>query len=937
MSRLLHHSRSLRSFLPLTTLEGGSSRLRWAQQEQHRSFFQGSWQTGSIGSISPENDEKDRANRVASRPLHHPHFQQVRWKRKVGNRFANEVRKPSKKERKEYRRKLAAKLREETKHGDPGSKAGPRRQAIQEIRENMMQDPLDAEPTMDEIEGYDMNHALLDSIVGDTKDCIPTPIPKYLGGMQQTLYGHVADKMEEFRESVDMIGDGKSSKEIVDVSTLELPSDREISLAIRSFRDRFGTRQSPIGLAKALTHLLQDLGVPISACGEFSFNALLSCCRTPSEGRKVLELMNKENQKITAYTWSILTDIYAKVGDYGGCVQVHEEMLFAGIPPTLASYTSLLAACYKVTADNRLPHKNRAEAADVAWEQWKHMYKIGIEPDAMAYGAILRIFAAKGLPERALDVIEEMRTMSVTPTTLCFTSALRAVAKSHETAIRYERGFSRKNMRREEITAHHGNIAKSILVYAEDADVEQDDGFVAALISCAAAAGDLPTAKAIFLAAQIRRLDQFRTIGSKRHIASLRGEGIGNGELLTSGEAGANAPAMLEEDLHEARVKAFREREYGKDWRVHGAILKACANAVAQKSLGTMWQGRENEGYLCENSLRLLKARPLPLYQNRDVPGSNPLSEAFNEETDLKDPGYRGGKRSGRKSGNKSRGVVADHENHVESVDDLGPELAPLVLQDDFSLKPEFELTTPEDIWRKKYGQNEEMLRAVRAAKGFIDEGMYDDDAPLLLENSSSRSEHETPALLAPDEPKEKMYFSYETMKWEKGEPPAESSAKIVKPQSADQASPSRKDEKGKNPAGDMYFSYDTMKWETRSAENSERYAEVENPSYDSDKKESKEEALYFDSDEMKWKTKKTKPEVPIDQFKSSSDIGDDMEAPKEDASQTALVVSAFVCLLKYSQAIARYQESVRHILRNISMGFLDRVWRDKSFSLPCY
>ena len=60
---------------------------------------------------------------------------------------------------------------------------------------------------------------------------------------------------------------------------------------------------------------------------------------------------------------------------------------------------------------------------------------------------------------------------------------------------------------------------------AENAETEQDDGFIAALISCAAAAGDLATAKAIFVANQIRRLDQFRTIGSDAHLARLRGEG----------------------------------------------------------------------------------------------------------------------------------------------------------------------------------------------------------------------------------------------------------------------------------------------------------------------------------------------------------------------------------------------------------------------------
>ncbi len=85
------------------------------------------------------------------------------------------------------------------------------------------------------------------------------------------------------------------------------------------------------------------------------------------------------------------------------------------------------------------------------------------EPDAMACGALLRLIGARGQPpERAIHILQEMQTKKgVKPTTLCFTSALDAVSRSQQiTAVRFERGSSKKQERREQITAHHGKMAR---------------------------------------------------------------------------------------------------------------------------------------------------------------------------------------------------------------------------------------------------------------------------------------------------------------------------------------------------------------------------------------------------------------------------------------------------------------------------------------------
>lgn len=91
--------------------------------------------------------------------------------------------------------------------------------------------------------------------------------------------------------------------------TVLLPSDENISKTLRAHRDRHGTRQMPIGIVRALQHLLQDLGVPVSAFGEYTYTTLMTCCQTPQEGRRIFKLMRDQNHEISSYSWSILVDV----------------------------------------------------------------------------------------------------------------------------------------------------------------------------------------------------------------------------------------------------------------------------------------------------------------------------------------------------------------------------------------------------------------------------------------------------------------------------------------------------------------------------------------------------------------------------------------------------------------------------------------------------
>lgn len=644
------------------------------------------------------------------------HQQQVRWRRY--DRSTIPEKKPTKKQRKEHRRKILAARKEKEKHSPPGSKAAFRRQYVKAMKEDLMNPE---KITDEELLEYDAGDALLDDLVGNSRRSQETPRPKYLGHLHHKLYTNVADQMDAYLAF--QHGDTSQSGALME-HTPSLPSDVDVANVLRAYRDKHGTRRKPIGLVKALQHLLQDLHVPVSTFGEHTYTSLMTCCSTPAEGRRVMQMQRDNQHALTEYSWSILADIYAKVGDFEGCAQVIEEMAReGGHVPTLSAYTSFLSACYRVCSDGRVPAAIRSRAFHMGWEKWQEMRTVGVDPDVMAYGAIIRLCATRSQAERTIDLLEEMERMGVQPTTLCFSSALRAVARSHATSIRYEHGSSRRNRRREYWTQHHGKMAISIVRLAEAADIEQDDGFIAALIGCAAAAGDVATAKAIYIASQIRRLDELRTIGSDTHLARLRGEGpaddipkiaLSSGNATGNEELRGGGKSLATKEKSLPKPSSFEEREYGKDSRVLSVLLHACAVAADENGMGTIWQGRENEGYFCENSLRLIAARRVPEYLDQHIPGQSRTDALKFDEHE--DKASRKKVKKGRQT--KFTGDWID-EDVASNVDELDEPFASLYVNpEDGRLRKEYRSTTPADIWRMKYGDEKR--------------DNEDDDPPLL-------------------------------------------------------------------------------------------------------------------------------------------------------------------------------------------------------------
>lgn len=142
-----------------------------------------------------------------------------------------------------------------------------------------------------EDEEYEIGDALMEDLLGNTAHLTSqaTPEPVYLGHLHKKYYNIAADQMSRYRAAVEAQaqteknGDGASQVLNLSTGAASLPSDESISKVLRAYRDRYGTRSRPIGIAMALEHILKELGVPIVAFGEFTYTTLMTCCRTPIE------------------------------------------------------------------------------------------------------------------------------------------------------------------------------------------------------------------------------------------------------------------------------------------------------------------------------------------------------------------------------------------------------------------------------------------------------------------------------------------------------------------------------------------------------------------------------------------------------------------------------------------------------------------------------
>ena len=824
------------------------------QQQQQRCYSSVPSQFSILASIHNRN------------PSLHCHTQ-VRFKRNDGSKAFNKQRKVDKKgQKKERRRKYAVEFEKKGKHSAPGSAAGPRREWVQEQTKELIDwkkrggYPEDEAASLGE---YGVNDALLDDLLGNSAHLTSTPSPEpiFLGDYHPQLFEKAKDQVKKYEKYTLKLAAATTEEEKAALTLVPPPNDREISLVLRAYRDKNGTKTKPIGLHKALLHIMQDLHIPTTLFGEHCYSTLLTCCKTPKEAAKVMLLMSQRGQPINEYTWSILIDIHARLGDFEGCNSVMDDMKVAGVPPGLPAYTSLLAACYKVCNSGTTAPAVKARAGDMGWEKWKELRINGVEADAMAYGAIIRLLAARGRAEQAISTLQEMRQFQVKPTTLCFTAALKGVARSHEISVRYENGASRRFRRREQLTLYHGRMTRDIIVMAEQAEVVQDDGFVTALIMCAAAAGDSATAKAIVLASEVRRMDQLRTIGPDSHLLSLRGleeHDIANGLAQVSGGIkNLVLPEKMQQRLTAGNLElttttdsitpvtasmlnprkrrtAFEEREFGdKDNRVLTALMHACASAVDPKGMGDMWSGKNNKGYLHENSLRLIATVEQPRYHDNSIPGTIGTEVGLGA-MNLQDDGVE--EMSKRLRRKKYEGGREDS--------DIGTDMDTI----DTQYYGMFE----EEYLKREQLEHEDTLRRLHLVQGRDWTGMKD---PSLNPEHENKTDQEEP----PDFVEQAKHVYY------------------------DAASGKLKSRKGMDEKGGFYWDEEANQWKARKPENGTVAVDADPKVMEPQVMEPKEE-WYFDQDEMKWMSKMVYPEASLISKKKS-------EPPSVNSSTTSSVV----------------------------------------------
>jgi hypothetical protein len=264
--------------------------------QQHFSALVSSQQWDSHDDDSQFTARHPNPDHTASnrRTLNHFQQTQVRFRRHDRSSAFSKPRPHSKKQRNEYNRKLKKWQDEKDKHSAPGSQAGPHRQWMRERKQQLLDKGTENEvidPSW--LQQYGYGDALLDDLVGNTSHLTsqPTPEPVHLGHAHKKFFNQVADQMDRYRESIDALRSSETSNEIMDPTTTvaKLPSESAIANVLRAYRDRNGTRNKPIGIAMALQHLLQELGVPTVAFGEHTYTTLLTCCRTPKEVRRDIQ------------------------------------------------------------------------------------------------------------------------------------------------------------------------------------------------------------------------------------------------------------------------------------------------------------------------------------------------------------------------------------------------------------------------------------------------------------------------------------------------------------------------------------------------------------------------------------------------------------------------------------------------------------------------
>jgi hypothetical protein len=82
------------------------------------------------------------------------------------------------------------------------------------------------------------------------------------------------------------------------------------------------------------------------------------CALSPIEARGIMKMMTENGHPPGKCAYSILVGIHANKGDFRGADSILTEAKLNNVEPTLAAYTSLLAACDKVINTPSMPQSS---------------------------------------------------------------------------------------------------------------------------------------------------------------------------------------------------------------------------------------------------------------------------------------------------------------------------------------------------------------------------------------------------------------------------------------------------------------------------------------------------------------------------------------------------------------------------------------------------
>jgi hypothetical protein len=185
----------------------------------------------------------------------------------------------------------------------------------------------------------------------------------------------------------------------------------------------------------------------------------------------------------------------------------------------LPAYTSLLAACYKVCT--RWTHISfGSEKAGESWLE-KNGRRCALWGWLMSWRTARFRLCAAGTTRKGPQY--PGRNGTDASQTILFASVVPSRPWHGVTPLLFGTNKDRARIVAASfLTTHHGKMARTLVIMAENAEVNQDRGFVAALTACAAA-GDV-AGESNLCGESSATVDQLRTVGPNSHLARLRGQ-----------------------------------------------------------------------------------------------------------------------------------------------------------------------------------------------------------------------------------------------------------------------------------------------------------------------------------------------------------------------------------------------------------------------------